>query len=68
MSNTVTIVIDGGLVQSVYATDSTMRVIVLDLDIGAPTLTPAHLYGPRRGARARHRGLSSHAARREEDA
>ena len=33
MSNTVTIVIDGGLVQSVYATDSTMRVIVLDLDI-----------------------------------
>ena len=33
MSNTVTIVIDGGLVQSVYAADSTMRVIVLDLDI-----------------------------------
>ena len=51
MSNTVTIVIDGGLVQSVYAADSTMRVIVLDLDIEAPTLTTAHLYGPRRGAR-----------------
>jgi hypothetical protein len=41
MSNTVTIVIDGGLVQSVYATDSTMRVIVLDLDIeGSDTDDP----------------------------
>jgi hypothetical protein len=30
---TITIVLDGGLVQSVYAADSNTRVIVLDLDI-----------------------------------
>ena len=30
---TITIVIDGGLVQSVYAAESNVRVIVLDLDI-----------------------------------
>ena len=30
---TITIVLEGGLVQSVYAADSNTRVIVLDLDI-----------------------------------
>jgi hypothetical protein len=38
---TIAIVLDGGIVQSVYATDSNLRVIVLDLDIeGADTNDP----------------------------
>jgi len=41
---TITIVLDGGLVQSVYAADRDMRFIVLDLDIEGSDLGDPRIY------------------------
>ena len=51
---TITIVLEGGLVQSVYAADSHMRVIVLALDIEGSDPDDPRIY---RG----HAGVQEHA-------